>query len=128
MLTRFTKAIRSRHWLAAMAMALLNSAANGHVKLPNIFSDHMVLQQGQQNKIWGSAHANQAITVSIDKQRHSVMADSNGKWVLMLDPLPVGGPYQLTVQGKDDDKVQIEDVLVGEVWICSGQSNMQWTV
>jgi sialate O-acetylesterase len=102
------------------------STAQAEVKLPNVFGDHMVLQQGQKNKVWGLADAGEDVSVSIDGQSHKAKAGADGQWHVMLDPLKVGGPYALTVKGKNE--VKFDDVLVGEVWICSGQSNMQWSV
>ncbi len=96
------------------------------VKTPAIFGSHMVLQQGQKNRVWGWADAGEEITVTIDKQKHSAKPGENGRWQVELEPLTVGGPYTLTVQGKNT--LKFDDVLVGEVWICSGQSNMQWSV
>jgi len=109
-----------------LAVAAGPSVGRADVKLPNVFGDHMVLQQGQKNKVWGTATAGEAITVAIDKQTQTATAAADGSWHVMLDPLAVGGPYALTVQGKNE--IKITDILVGEVWICSGQSNMQWSV
>lgn len=109
-----------------LVCGLSATALRAEVKLPNIFGDHMVLQQGQKNKVWGLADANEAITVTIGEQSHKATAGADGAWQVMLDPLPVGGPHTLAVQGKN--KLAFSDVLVGEVWICSGQSNMQWSV
>jgi len=110
----------------AAILLLAGGAVQAEVNLPNIFSDHMVLQQAQKNRVWGTAAAGEAVTVTIDKQTHKVAAGADGKWQVELDPLPVGGPYVLVVSGSNE--VKIDDVLVGEVWICSGQSNMQWGV
>lgn len=122
-----TSITRRTRWLsAAVAIVLTASTVHADVKLPNIFSDHLVLQQGQKNKVWGMATAGEAVTVSIDKQTQKATAEADGTWSVMLDPLPVGGPYEMTVKGKNELKVT--DILVGEVWICSGQSNMQWNV
>jgi sialate O-acetylesterase len=124
MLNRVLKPLR---WsFAALVLLGLASVAPADVQLPNIFSEHMVLQQGQKDKVWGKADPGEKITVSIDKQSHSATADGDGNWSVMLDPMPVGGPHRLTVEGKNE--INIGDVLVGEVWICSGQSNMQWPV
>lgn len=119
---------RMRNWTLAVATLLVipQGIARADVKLPNVFGDHMVLQQGQKNKVWGLADAGEAVTVSIDQQSHKVAAGADGKWQVMIDPLPVGGPYELKVAGKNE--IKLTDVLVGEVWICSGQSNMQWSV
>jgi sialate O-acetylesterase len=86
----------------------------------------MVLQQGQKNKVWGLADAGEGVTVSIAGQSHQATAGADGKWHVMLNPLTVGGPLELKVAGKNT--ITFKDVLVGEVWICSGQSNMQWSV
>lgn len=117
---------RPRAWLAVLAVVTGTSSAMADVSLPNIFSSHMVLQQGQKNKVWGKAAPGEAVTVSIDEQSHETKAGDDGQWHVMLDPLKVGGPYALKVKGTNE--VSFEDVLVGEVWICSGQSNMQWSV
>jgi sialate O-acetylesterase len=112
--------------LVAMLVVMAAGELRADVKLPNIFGDHMVLQQGQKNQVWGLADAGEAVTVTIDKQSHQATAGADGKWQVALDPLAAGGPYTLTVKGKNE--IKIDDVLVGEVWICSGQSNMQWSV
>ena len=109
-----------------LACCLLASAAQADVTLPNVFGDHMVLQQAQKNRVWGKAAAGEEITVTIEKQKQSATADQDGKWQVTLDPLPVGGPYEMNVKGKNE--IKFSDILVGEVWICSGQSNMQWPV
>lgn len=96
------------------------------VQLPNIFSDQMVLQRGQPNKVWGRAEPQEEISITIAEQTHETAANANGQWSVMLEPLPAGGPHELVVTG--DNQIVIRDVLVGEVWICSGQSNMEWRV
>ena len=114
-------------WLAvAIAAVFIGSAAQADVKLPNVFGDHMVLQQGQKNKVWGLAEAGEAVTVAINGQNQTATAAADGTWHVFIDPVPVGGPYALTVKGKNE--IKFSDVLVGEVWVCSGQSNMQWSV
>ncbi|MEQ1828645.1 MAG: sialate O-acetylesterase, partial [Pirellula sp.] len=107
--------------------ALLMNSLQADVKLPNIFSDHMVLQQGQENKIWGKADAGEKISIKFIDKSVETTADGNGNWSAKLPALKMNTtPRRLTVKGKNT--VEIDDVLVGEVWICSGQSNMQWTV
>lgn len=96
------------------------------VSVPNIFSEHMVLQRDQKNRVWGKAAAAEKVSVKIAGQTKDTTADANGLWQVELDPLPAGGPHELIIKGSNE--IKIGDVLVGEVWICSGQSNMQWTV
>ena len=119
--------VKRNGWLAvAIAAVFIGSAAQADVKLPNVFGDHMVLQQGQKNKVWGLAEAGEAVTVAINGQNQTATAAADGTWHVFIDPVPVGGPYALTVKGKNE--IKFSDVLVGEVWVCSGQSNMQWSV
>lgn len=108
------------------AAALVATDARADVKLPNIFSDSMVLQQGQENKVWGKDNPGQSITLTIGDQKITATADAAGNWQAKLPAMEVGGPYTLTVAGSSSKT--INDILVGEVWICSGQSNMQWSV
>jgi sialate O-acetylesterase len=118
---------RMKGWLvAAIVTALAGSPARAEVKLPNVFGDHMVLQQAQKNKVWGIADPGESVSVVIENQIQKTTAGTDGRWQVMLDPVPLGGPYELTVKGKNE--IRFTDVLVGEVWVCSGQSNMQWSV
>lgn len=113
----------------ALALTLASTplaAVLAEVSVPNIFGDHMVLQRDQKNRVWGKAAAGEQVTVKIGSQSHSTTAGSDGMWKVELDPLPAGGPHELTIKGSNE--IKISDVLIGEVWICSGQSNMQWSV
>jgi sialate O-acetylesterase len=86
----------------------------------------MVLQQEKPAAIWGWAEPGEKVAVEISGNKGEATADGDGKWLAKVTPPAAGGPYELTVTGKNT--VKLSDVLVGEVWICSGQSNMQWTV
>ncbi|MNK75433.1 Glycosyl hydrolases family 2, sugar binding domain [compost metagenome] len=94
--------------------------------MPLIFSDGMVLQRDKQIPIWGFADANESVEVHFNKQIKKTTADKNGKWTVNLNAEKAGGPFELIVIGKN--KITIKNVLVGEVWICSGQSNMEFQV
>jgi sialate O-acetylesterase len=111
----------------ALCLVWLAPAARAEVKLPSIFGSHMVLQRDQRDPVWGWAEPGEPVTVTIGGQTKSVKAGGDGAWRVVLDPLPVGAPLTMTVKGKNS-VVTFDDVLVGEVWICSGQSNMQWAV
>jgi len=115
------------HLLSTLAtVSLFVSTSFAEVSTPSIFGDHMVLQRNHANPVWGWADAGERVTVSIAGQEHSARADRNGDWKVKLDPLPAGGPHRLTIKGRNT--LNYDDVLVGEVWICSGQSNMAWPV
>jgi sialate O-acetylesterase len=96
------------------------------VSLPKLFSDNMVLQREMRVPIWGCADPGERVRAELGRYAAETLADSDGKWKLYLGPLDVGGPFQLTVGGKNT--IIIQNVLVGEVWICSGQSNMSLEV
>jgi sialate O-acetylesterase len=94
---------------------------------PNaLFSEHAVLQQGVKVPVWGTTDQPEEITVNIAGQKVTT-TPKDGKWRVELEPLPAGGPHVMTI-GQGATTVEIKDVLVGEVWICGGQSNMQWTL
>ncbi|PBI92567.1 Glycosyl hydrolases family 2, sugar binding domain [Flavobacterium sp. ACN2] len=105
---------------------LISVLANANVRMPLIFSDGMVLQRDKQIPIWGFADANESVEVHFNKQIKKTTADKNGKWTVNLSPEKAGGPFELLIIGKN--KITIKNVLVGEVWICSGQSNMEFQV
>ena len=112
--------------LVAVALLLIAATASAEVRLPNVFGDHMVLQRDHANRVWGKADPGAAVTVRIAGVEKETTAGDDGAWSVELDPLPAGGPHDLTVSGANT--VTIRDVLVGEVWVCSGQSNMEWPV
>ncbi|WP_461076554.1 sialate O-acetylesterase [Spirosoma flavus] len=95
------------------------------VRLPNVFGSHMVLQRRKPVPIWGWADAGENVTVLLNNQSKKIKAGKDGKWQVLLDAMEAGGPYQLVVKGKTN-AVTFDDVLLGEVWVCSGQSNMEW--
>jgi sialate O-acetylesterase len=94
------------------------------VKLPPLFSSNMVFQQGMEIPVWGWASPGEKVTVSLNKASVSVKAGKDGKWAVNLPVMNYGGPYTLTVKGIN--QVTFENVMIGEVWVCSGQSNMEF--
>jgi len=100
--------------------------ANANVRLPKIFADDMVLQRNKLIPVWGWADANEKIEIKFNKQTKTTKADKNGKWIIRLDSENAGGPFELSIKGRNI--IVFKNVLVGEVWICSGQSNMEFKV
>ena len=117
-----------RHGAAALLwMLIFCPVAAGQLRLPALFSDHMVVQRGSPLPVWGWAEADQAVTVRLGEHNLAhTKADADGRWQVKLKPVQVGAPMQLVVEA--DHTLTINDVVAGEVWICSGQSNMQWPV
>jgi sialate O-acetylesterase len=112
--------------LAAVLLFLFTVSVQADVRLPSIIGSNMVLQQKLANPVWGWADAGEEVTVSINGQTKSSKTGTDGKWSVVLDPQEVGGPFTLTIKGKNE--LTLENVMVGEVWLASGQSNMQWNV
>lgn len=112
--------------LAVLGLALGTVAVQAEVKVPAVFGSHMVLQRELPIPVWGWDAAGTEVTVTLEDAKATAKAGDDGKWQVNLPPQRAGGPYKLTVAGSST--VAFEDVLVGEVWICSGQSNMEWTV
>ena len=114
-----------KKYLAILFVAF-SFCSNANVGMPLLFSDGMVLQRNKTIPVWGWADANEKVEVRFNKQIKTIKADKNGKWMVKLDAEKAGGPFELNIIGKN--KIVIADVLVGEVWICSGQSNMEFQV
>jgi len=112
--------------LPAFALLVAASSAFADVQLPGLISDHMVLQRGAPVRIFGKASAGENVTVTFRGQTAQTTADPIGRWEVWLEPLPPGAPADMTIKGAN--AITLTDVIVGDVWIGSGQSNMQWTV
>ncbi len=112
-------------WAAGL---LLSATGYADIRLPAIIGDNMVLQAGDRVSFWGWADPNEQISVNVSwhKLEWTVQADEKGKWMFPMTAPKVGGPYEVTLKGKNT--VTIRNMLAGEVWVCSGQSNMQWSV
>ncbi|MDF1816689.1 MAG: DUF1080 domain-containing protein [Verrucomicrobiales bacterium] len=116
----------------ATTLAVLLSAslvtAESELKLAKIFGDHMVLQQGKQTSIFGDAKAGADVTVEFAGQSLKTKADDNGHWSVTLEALKTNATGRELKISSGDQSASVKDILVGEVWMCSGQSNMAWTV
>ena len=119
-----TLCVTRSHWFALFLFALQFSAgaALAEVKPATLFGDHMVLQSGMSVPIWGTASPGEQVTVTLSGQKQTAATSAAGKWMVRLTDLQAGGPFEMTIAGTNT--ITIQDVLVGEVWIGSGQSNM----
>lgn len=100
--------------------------ATADVSLPKLFTDHLVLQRDVEVPVWGWASKGEEITVSVAGQSVKTKAGKDGAWKLRLPSHPAGGPFEMTVKGKNT--LVLKDLLFGDVWLCGGQSNMQYTL
>jgi sialate O-acetylesterase len=111
---------------SALLITASTDAQNAPEKpfLHRLFSDNMVLQRDVATPVWGWAKTGTGVSVSFNGKDAKANADANGKWMVKLPAQPAGGPYDLKVSGPEE--VTLENDMLGDVWICSGQSNMEW--
>ncbi len=116
--------MKKTSFLLVFVLSAMFSMAN--VTLPKIFGDNMVLQRNKPISIWGWASPGEKLTIQFNKQTKTTKTSKSGKWQLYLEAELAGGPFTLVVKGKN--QVSFQNILVGEVWICSGQSNMEMPI
>lgn len=115
-----------KKYILVLLSISLSCFAYGNVRLPKILNDNMVLQRNKPITLWGWGDANEKVVVQFKNQTKTVKTDKSGKWTVTLSPETAGGPFELTFKGKNT--VTLKNILIGEVWVCSGQSNMEWAV
>src|SRR5678816_954610 len=103
---------------------LLQQEAFAKITVPSVIGDNMVLQSGQQVRVWGHGDPGEEVSIEIAGKKAKTFTDNTGNWTTKIGPLKPGGPFDLTITGSNT--LTIKNVLVGEVWVCSGQSNMEW--
>lgn len=119
--------VRWKFWLALSLMILASPNVQANVRLPAIIGNNMVLQKDAPLPIWGWADPGEQVTVTLGANTATAMADGAGKWTVKLPAIAeAGGPHEMIVKGKNE--IKISNILIGEVWAGSGQSNMQWSV
>lgn len=111
-------------WRAGALAVALGCCAHAEIKLPYLIADHMVVQRGLPVHIWGRAEPGEAVAVEFRGTERRAVTDSLGRWSVFLPSGEAGGPFRMTIRGSNT--ITLEDVLVGEVWVASGQSNMEW--
>ncbi|MEW6193559.1 MAG: sialate O-acetylesterase [Bacteroidota bacterium] len=112
--------------LLILTCMIVNKSYSQNIKLASVFTDNMVLQRDRAIPVWGTAAPNSKLTIELDKQRITTVVDLGGNWRVDLESMKAGGPFVLKVSGKDT--VKLKNVLIGDVWICSGQSNMAMSI
>jgi sialate O-acetylesterase len=110
----------------AATVLLTSSSLRAELTVPKIFSDHMVLQRDQTIPVWGWEEAGTEVHVLLDGEVQKAKAGDDGKWMVNFPAKKAGGPVKMVIEGKN--RIEFNDVLIGEVWVCSGQSNMEWAV
>ncbi|MFN8356125.1 MAG: sialate O-acetylesterase [Spirosomataceae bacterium] len=116
-----------KRYLFLLAIPLLSAFANAQPRFARLFGEHAVLQRQKPIPVWGWASPKEAVTVSLANQKLSTVTDESGKWIVKFAAMEAGGPFVVEAQSQTG-KAEIKDIWIGEVWICSGQSNMEWKV
>lgn len=122
----FIPSAKSTLGVLLVLLTLIFCPAHADVRLPEIFQNHMVIQRDMPVRVWGWAAPGESVTATFGGASQSVEAGKNGKWFLELPAFAAGGPHELLVEGTN--KIVLTDILVGDVWICGGQSNMAWKI
>ncbi len=112
--------------IPAALVAAFAGSLSAAIKLPSVIGDHMVVQRGKPVAVWGWASPAEAVTVRVGGAVATVQAGPDGRFAATLPALAAGGPYELSVKGATSPELVVRDILSGEVWVCSGQSNMEW--
>ena len=115
-----------RYSLLISALFILSEAVNANIKLPLIFQSNMVLQRDKDCAVWGTADAKEKVSLQLNGNTYKTVTDKSGKWKIVIPPQSAGGPFQITVKG--NNTVTLDNILFGDIWICGGQSNMQFHV
>ena len=118
----------ARSGVAIAASLMVGLTAMAELRLPAIFTDHGVLQRHEAIPVWGWAEPGEMVTVSLNGASASAMATDSGRFLVHLPEQSAGGPYEMTINGSQSDAITRSDILIGDVWVCSGQSNMQWSI
>jgi sialate O-acetylesterase len=120
--------MRSSFFIASLL--LLSSLCNAQLTLPKVFGDSMVLQRGIIIPVWGTATPGSQVTGQLGTVQATAKAGKDGKWMLRFPKFTAGGPYRLKIieQGKPNTAIELKGILIGDVWVASGQSNMEWEV
>ena len=108
-------------------VSALSQILHASLELPRVIGSNMVLQRNAVSPIWGKGDPGNEVTVTILNQIKKTKISDNGKWMVNLDPIKAGGPYEMKISSPSDEII-LTNILIGEVWVCSGQSNMEWSV
>ena len=111
-------------FIVLLAIICVSSATNAEVRLPQLFHSGMVMQRGKPIPVWGWADKGELVTITFQKKSYTTIADDQGRWRIDLPVMKAGGPYTLEVRGEREEVREITDVLIGDVWLLSGQSNI----
>jgi len=113
-------------FVALIICIIFTLSIHAQVKLPHLISNGMILQRDTKIKIWGWAAIEEKVTVHFNNKTYNTTTAKDGKWIMTLSSMPAGGPYNIQIDASNH--ITIKNILIGDVWVCSGQSNMELTM
>jgi sialate O-acetylesterase len=113
--------------ISLFSLLLIVFASQAQLKLPALVSDSMILQRDQPIKVWGWSLNNEEVTVQFNKKKYKASPDANHKWMVTMDATKAGGPYNMLIS-TNNNSIELKEILMGDVWLCSGQSNMEFAM
>ncbi|MEY2901154.1 MAG: hypothetical protein RLY89_260 [Bacteroidota bacterium] len=116
-----------RSSIVIILLLIISNNVFSQLTIAKIFNNHMVLQRGQDIPVWGSAPIGKTVTIRLNQSTQKAIVDSKGNWKVIFPMMQAGGPYQMFIT-TDQQQLEFSDLMVGEVWLCSGQSNMDWSL
>jgi sialate O-acetylesterase len=116
---------KSIHRYLFLAILLTSTTVFAQLTVSKLYNNHMVIQRNEVIHVWGTSTINEAVSVQFNNKTYHTIADSNGDWLVSLPKMKEGGPFIMTLKS-GNDTIVLNDILIGDVWICSGQSNMEW--
>src|SRR5260221_6624017 len=111
-----------KHLSISLLFVLILQVTFSQIKLPRLLRDSMILQRDTKVKIWGWAAKDEKVSIKFNAKSYKTKTGADGKWSVLLFPMKAGGPYTMNISGSN--KITLKDILIGDVWFCSGQSNM----
>lgn len=114
-----------KHFFLSLVTIAVLQTVTAEIRMPKFFSDNMVLQRERPIRIWGWASRNESVSVLFNGTQVSAGANRMGRWQVELPAMPHGGPYEMIIRGSRSE-IRFTNILLGDVWLCSGQSNMEW--
>lgn len=126
-ITLISKSPMKKNLLVLLFLVSFTPLIYGQIRLPRVIGDHMVIQRDKDVKIWGWAKPGESVQVSFNGQQAKAKASKSGTWMVMLKPMKHGGPFEMKVSGKSNS-ITLRNILIGDVWLGSGQSNMEWSL
>ena len=115
-------------FIALLAIICVSQETNAEVRLPQLFQSGMVVQRGKPIPVWGWAEKGEQVSITFQKKTYTTTADDQGRWRINLPKMKAGDPYTLEVRGEREEVREITDILIGDVWLLSGQSNIDVTI